>query len=129
MGTNQSAMQARMQKKQKPTQQELQRQYQRNLSEQQLAAHLNARKALENSSPLARSQDFNQIPGINGYATSVIASVANNESFYNQRSAGGNSLISAKGSVRQNHRWIDGRRHHNVEDAIYFLPNDIDEMD
>ncbi|KAF9361336.1 hypothetical protein BGX26_004194 [Mortierella sp. AD094] len=130
MGTNQSSMQARLQKKPRMTQQELQRQYQRNLSEQQLAEHLNARKALENNTSLARSQEFNQIPGINGYTPSVIASTANNESFYHQRSVVAHSVSNgSKSDGRQNFHWIDGRRHHNTEGAVYVLPNDIDEMD
>ncbi|KAF9111551.1 hypothetical protein BGX27_004773 [Mortierella sp. AM989] len=108
MGTNQSSMQARLQKKPKMTQQELQRQYQRNLSEQQLAEHLNARKALENCTSLPRSQDFTQIPGINGNTPSVIASTANNESFYHQRSTTiHSSSNAAKNGGRQNFRWID----------------------
>ncbi|KAF8946664.1 hypothetical protein BGZ46_005744, partial [Entomortierella lignicola] len=129
MGTNQSTMNARQQRKQRMTQQELQRQYQRNLSEQQLAEHLNARKALENGTSLVRSQDFNQIPGINGYTPSVIASTVNNESFYHQRTNTVYSSTNGKNNGQQNFRWIDGRRHHNTEDAIYVLPNDIDEMD
>ncbi|KAG0337239.1 hypothetical protein BG004_007719, partial [Podila humilis] len=151
MGTNQS-MHVRLQKKPKMTQQELQRQYQRNLSEQQVAEHLSARQALENSmGQLARgTQDFKQIPGINGNAPSVIASLANNESFYQQRPTNNsnnnnsnnnsNGTTTAAGTVqsssadparagRQNFRWIDGRRHHNTEGAPYLLPNDIDEMD
>ncbi|KAG0029348.1 hypothetical protein BGZ82_007990 [Podila clonocystis] len=128
MGTNQS-MHVRLQKKQKMTQQELQRQYQRNLSEQQLAEHLSVRQALENSTSFARgAQDFKQIPGINGHAPSVIASTANNESFYHQRATTIQSSTDARAG-RQNFRWIDGRRHHNTEGAPYILPNDIDEMD
>ncbi|KAF9397600.1 hypothetical protein BGZ94_006255, partial [Podila epigama] len=126
MGTNQS-MHMRMQKKQKMTQQELQRQYQRNLSEQQLAEHLSARQALENST--RGHQDSRQIPGINGHTPSVIASTANNESFYHQRTTTIHSTSDAARAGRQNYRWIDGRRHHNTEGAPYILPNDIDEMD
>ncbi|KAF9579980.1 hypothetical protein BGW38_003544 [Lunasporangiospora selenospora] len=125
MGSSQSSL--RLQKKQKMSQLELQREYQRNLSEQQLAQHLSARQALENS--FARTQDFKQIPGVNGYAPSVIASTANNESFYQPRSTFVHSTSEAMRSGKQNYRWIDGRRHHNAEGAIYVLPNDIDEMD
>ncbi|KAG0274363.1 hypothetical protein BGZ95_009868 [Linnemannia exigua] len=127
MGSNQSSI--RIQKKQKMTQQELQRQYQRNLSEAQLAEHQQARIALENSATLARTQDMKQIPGINGYAPSVITSTANNESFYHQRSTTIHSTATDGKSARQNYRWIDGRRHHNTDGAAYIMPNDIDEMD
>ncbi|ORZ16071.1 S-adenosyl-L-methionine-dependent methyltransferase [Lobosporangium transversale] len=65
---------------------------------------------------------------MNGYTPSVIASTANNESFYQQRANTIHSTNGAK-SAQQNFRWIDGRRHHNNEDAVYVLPNDIDEMD
>ncbi|KAF9178684.1 hypothetical protein BGZ51_007525 [Haplosporangium sp. Z 767] len=129
MGSSQSSMQVRLHKKPKMTQQELQRQYQRNLSEQRLAEHLSARQALENSTAFAQSHDFPQIPGINGHAPSVIASTANNESFYQQRSNTIHSISGAARTERQNFRWIDGRRHHNMEEAVYVLPNDIDEMD
>ncbi|KAG0198286.1 hypothetical protein BGX28_008264 [Mortierella sp. GBA30] len=128
MGTSQS-VQARLHKKPKVTQQELQRQYQRNLSEQRLAEHMSARQALESSTSFARAADFKQIPGINGHAPSVIASTANNESFYHQRSTTVNSTLESTRNNRQNYRWIHGRRHHNVEGAAYILPNDIDEMD
>jgi hypothetical protein len=127
MGSSQSTLQVRLQKKPKMSQQELQRQYQRNLSEQQLAEHLTARRALEDSS-ISRTADLRQIPGINGHTPSVIASTANNESFYHQRSTTVNSTTDAS-KGRQNFRWIDGRRHHNTEGAPYLLPNDIDEMD
>ncbi|KAF9362239.1 hypothetical protein BGX34_006540 [Mortierella sp. NVP85] len=126
MGSNQSS-QGRFSRKPKMTQQELQWQYQRNLSEQQLADHMSARQALENST-YGRSQDPRQIPGISAHAPSVIASTVNNESFYHQRSTTLHSGSNVK-SGRQNYRWIDGRRHHNTEGAIYVLPNDIDEMD
>ncbi|KAI1317859.1 hypothetical protein EDD11_007661 [Mortierella claussenii] len=130
MGSSQSSLQMRLQKKPKVTQQDLQREYQRNLSEQQLAEHLSARQALENSTSLARgAQEFKQIPAINGYTPSVIASTANNESFYQQRSNTVHSTSNGARSGRQNFRWIDGRRHHNTEGAFYVLPNDIDEMD
>lgn len=111
------------------TQLELQREYQRNLDEQQMAEHMSARIALEQTSSLySRSQDLHQPQGINGHPPSVIASTVNNESFYHQRSTTLHSGTNgAKG--RQNHSWIDGRRHHNTEQAPYVLPNDIDEMD
>ncbi|KAG0046376.1 hypothetical protein BGZ83_008447 [Gryganskiella cystojenkinii] len=128
MGSSQSGLQVRLQKKQKMSQQELQRQYQRNLSEQQLAEHLQARRALEDSS-IARTADLRQIPGINGNAPSVIASTANNESFYHQRSTTIHSSADGNRNGRPNFRWIDGRRHHNTDGAPYILPNDIDEMD
>ncbi|KAI8597777.1 hypothetical protein EDD21DRAFT_418384 [Dissophora ornata] len=110
------------------TQLELQREYQRNLSEQQLSDHMTVRQQLEKNT-YARSQDFKQIPGINGHAPSVIASTANNESFYHQRSTTVHSASNDSRGSRQNFRWIDGRRHHNTEGAVYVLPNDIDEMD
>ncbi|KAF9571601.1 hypothetical protein EC968_000339 [Mortierella alpina] len=129
MGSNHSSLQVRLQKKPRLTQQELQRQYQRNLSDQRLAEHMSARQALESSTSFARSQDFKQIPGINGQAPSVIASTANNESFYHQKATTLHSSSGAARNAHQNFRWIDGRRHHNVEGAAYILPNDIDEMD
>ncbi|KAG0369641.1 hypothetical protein BGZ54_009373 [Gamsiella multidivaricata] len=111
------------------TQQELQRQYQRNLSEQQLAEHFSARQALESNTFTRGPQDFKQIPGINGHAPSVIASTANNESFYHQRATTTVHSASNGKNGRQNYRWFDGRRYHNTEGAVYMLPNDIDEMD
>jgi len=127
MGSSQSALQVRLQKKSKMSQQELQRQYQRNLSEQQLADHFSARRALEDSS-IPHTADLRQIPGISGQTPSIIASTANNESFYHQRSTTIHSTTDSS-RTRQNFRWIDGRRHHNMEGAPYLLPNDIDEMD
>lgn len=90
--------------------------------------HMNARQTLENNAH-SMSQDLKQIPGINGHAPSVIASTVNNESFYQPRTGTLHSGSNGAKSGPQNHCWIDGRRHHNMEEAPYVLPNDIDEMD
>ncbi|KAG0269004.1 hypothetical protein DFQ27_005109 [Actinomortierella ambigua] len=111
MGSSQS-VQGRLHKR-KPTQQELQREYQRHLSDQQLQEHLTAREALV--------AQF-------GAGGSIIGSLANNESFYQQRSITNQSTTAVRASGR-NFRWIDGRRHHNHEGAPYILPNDTEEMD
>ncbi|KAG0246051.1 hypothetical protein BGX31_004705 [Mortierella sp. GBA43] len=124
---------SRFQRRPRVTQEELQREYQRNLEqrsleEQRMTDHMNARQTLENNAH-SMSQDLKQIPGINGHAPSVIASTVNNESFYQPRTGTLHSGSNGAKSGPQNHCWIDGRRHHNMEEAPYVLPNDIDEMD
>ncbi|KAG0227839.1 hypothetical protein BGW41_003654 [Actinomortierella wolfii] len=114
MGSSQS-VQGRLHKK-RPTQQELQREYQRHLSDQQLQEHLSARQALESQFAALSS------------GGSIIGSMANNESFYHQRSVTNQSTAAIR-AKSQNFRWIDGRRHHNYEGAPYILPNDTEEMD